>query len=138
VTASAESPLEKLRALYDEWAAGDMSRTDLFDPAVESESFGVWPEGDVSVKGREELWSQMVEWLRTWKRPLRIAPDEFIESGDRILVMIRWIGAGRGSGVAVEGEGAHLWTFRDGLAVRFDVYRDREQARRALEGGTEQ
>jgi ketosteroid isomerase-like protein len=138
VTPSAESPLEKLRALYDEWAAGDMTRADIFDPEVESESFGVWPEGDISLKGRERLWSQMSEWLRTWKRPLRIVPDEFIESGNRILVMIRWIGAGRGSGVEVEGEGAHLWTFRDGLAVRFDVYRDRDQARAVLGRGSEE
>jgi ketosteroid isomerase-like protein len=28
---------------------------------------------------------------------------------------------------------AHLWTFRDGLIVRFDVYRDRDDARAALE-----
>jgi ketosteroid isomerase-like protein len=110
-----------------------MTGADIFDPEVESTSIGVWPEGERSVKGLEELWSLMSEWLRTWKRPLRITADEFIESGDRILVMIRWQGAGRGSGAEIEGAGAHLWTFRDGLAVRFDVYRDRELARSALE-----
>lgn len=133
VTASDETPLEKLEALYEEWASGDMSRADIFDPEVESTSFGVWPGGDPSVKGREELWSLMSEWLRTWRDPMRITADEFIESGHRILVMIRWQGAGRGSGAEVEGAGAHLWTFREGRAVRFDVYRDRDQARSALE-----
>ena len=33
----------------------------------------------------------------------------------------------------MEASGAHLWTFRAGLVVRFDVYRDREDARAALE-----
>jgi ketosteroid isomerase-like protein len=127
------SPLEKLHALYEEWAAGDMTRADIFDPEVQSGTFGVMPEGDTSIRGREELASQMFEWLRTWKRPLRITAEEFIESGDRVLVLIRWQGAGRGSGAEVEGAGAHLWTFRDGRAVRFDVYRDRDQAREVLE-----
>ena len=133
MTALEGSPLEKLHALYDEWANGEMSRSDIFDPEVESESFGVWPEGDISVRGREELWTLMADWLRTWRRPLTITAEEFIQSGDRILVLILWRGAGKGSGAEVEGAGAHLWTFRDGLVVRFDVYRDRNEARSALE-----
>ena len=32
----------------------------------------------------------------------------------------------------MEASGAHLWTFRDGLVVHFDVYRDRDEARTAL------
>jgi len=48
--------------------------------------------------------------------------------------LVRWNGRGKGSGLEIEATGAHLWTFRDGLAVRFDVYRDREEAGAALEG----
>jgi ketosteroid isomerase-like protein len=129
--------LDKLQALYDEWARGEMSRSDIFDPEVECKTVGVFPEGDISVRGREELWSLMVNWLRTWRRPLTITAEEFIQSGDRILVLIRWQGAGRGSGAEVEAAGAHLWTFRDGRAVRFDVYRDRDEARTALDSGPE-
>jgi ketosteroid isomerase-like protein len=129
--------LDKLQNLYDEWARGEMNRSDIFDPDVESESFGVWPEGNKSVRGREELWSLMSGWLRTWRRPLTITAEEFIQSGDRILVLIRWKGAGRGSGAEVEAAGAHLWTFRDGRAVRFDVYRDRDEARKALDSPPE-
>jgi ketosteroid isomerase-like protein len=127
------TPLEKLHVLYGEWVRGDYSRADIFDPDVESASFGVWPEGDTTVRGREELSSLMEGWIRTWRRPLTITAEEFIQSGDRILALIRWKGTGRGSGVEVEAEGAHLWTFRDGKAVRFDVYRDRDEARAALE-----
>jgi ketosteroid isomerase-like protein len=134
MTATEGSALEKLHILYEEWEAGDMTRADIFDPEVESGTFGVMPEGDTSIRGLEKLQGLMFEWLRTWKRPLRITADDFIESGDRILVLIRWQGAGRGSGAEVEGAGAHLWTFRDGLAVRFDVYRDRDEAKAALEG----
>jgi ketosteroid isomerase-like protein len=133
MTASEGSPLEKLQALYEEWARGDMSRSEIFDPDVESASFGMWPEGDTSSRGLEELSSLMTGWLRTWRDPLTITAEDFIQSGDRILALVRWKGIGRGSGVEVEAVGAHLWTFRDGLAVRFDVYRDRDEARSALE-----
>jgi ketosteroid isomerase-like protein len=133
VTAPEGTPLEKLQLLYGEWVRGDYSRADIFDPEVESASFGVWPEGDTTVRGREELSSLMEGWIRTWRRPLTITAEEFIQSGDRILALIRWKGTGRGSGVEVEAEGAHLWTFRGGLAIRFDVYRDRDEARAALE-----
>ena len=32
----------------------------------------------------------------------------------------------------MDASGAHLWTFRDGLVVRFQVFRDRDEARAAL------
>jgi ketosteroid isomerase-like protein len=35
----------------------------------------------------------------------------------------------------MEATGAHLWTFRNGLAVRYEVYRDRDEARAALQAG---
>jgi ketosteroid isomerase-like protein len=74
-------------------------------------------------------------WLGAWERPLTIDAEEVIESGDRILVLIRWKGRGKGSGVEMEAEGAHLWTFRDGLVVKYEVYRDRHEARAALAAG---
>ena len=35
-----------------------------------------------------------------------------IESGDRVLALVRWKGHGKGSGVEMDSRGAHLWTFR--------------------------
>ena len=127
------SDLEKLEALYEEWSRGDLSSTDIFDADVESFSVGVSPEPPGEVKGQAQLGEAMANWLSAWERPLAVIPEEFVQSGDRILVLIRWKGRGRGSGVEMEAEGAHLWTFRGGLAVRFDVYRDRDEARAALQ-----
>ena len=74
----------------------------------------------------------MREWLSAWERPLTIEAENFHEAGDRILVLIHWAGKGKESGAQIEGSGAHLWTFRDGLVVRYEVYRDRDEARAAL------
>ena len=124
--------LDKLRSLYDEWARGDYSR-DIFDSETLSRMVG-WVDLDTEIRGASEIVGQMRRWLSAWEDPVVIETDEFIESGDRILVLIRWRGRGKGSGVEMEAEGAHLWTFRGGRAIGWDVYRDREEARAALRG----
>ena len=126
-------PVEKLRQLYEEWARGDYSRSDLFHPDMETETFGM---GDpIRADSYEEFVDVMRDWLSAWDRPLRIEADGFVESGDRILALVRWKGRGRGSGAEMEASGAHLWTFRGGLVIRYEIYRDRDQARAALEPG---
>ena len=122
---------EKLEALYGEWARGDYTRSDIFDPDVEMDAFGMGEP--LRASGREAVASTLGDWLSAWERPLVIELDDLVPRGNRILALVRWRGKGKGSGVEMEAGGAHLWTFRDGLVVRFDVYRDREEARAALE-----
>jgi ketosteroid isomerase-like protein len=131
---SGATDLEKLQALYRQWARGDFSHGDNFDRAMRSENIGMGEP--IRVRSYEEFVAAMREWLSAWERPLMIEAEEYIQSGDRILVLIHWRGRGKGSGAQIEGRGAHLWTFREGLAVRFDTYRDRDQARAALGGVT--
>jgi ketosteroid isomerase-like protein len=125
------SELEKLKGLYEDWARGDYSAADIFDPSVKMDTFGMGEP--LKADGVEDVASTLGAWLSAWKRPLVIDAEEFIQSGDRILAMVRWKGRGRGSGLEMEAAGAHLWTFRAGLVVRFDVYRDRDEARAVLE-----
>jgi ketosteroid isomerase-like protein len=126
-------PREKLEILYDDWVQGDYSRADIFDPEVELDSFGMGER--IRASGIEEFIVAMSGWLSAWDRPLTLEADELIGSGDRILALVRWRGRGKGSGIDVEAEGAHAWTFRDGLVIRLEVYRDRDEARAAFESG---
>jgi ketosteroid isomerase-like protein len=122
---------EKLRALYDEWAVGNFSRSDIFDPDVELESFGMGER--LTASGIDGLITSMAHWLSAWDRPLTLEAEELIGSGDRILALVRWRGRGKGSGIEMDAGGAHIWTFREGLIIRFEVYRDRDEARAALD-----
>jgi ketosteroid isomerase-like protein len=124
--------LDKLKQLYAEWGRGDYSRSEIFDPEMVMETFGL--AEPMRADGYEEFVDEMRGWLGAWDRPLTIEAEEFIESGDRILALVTWKGRGRGSGAEMEASGGHLWTFRDGLVVHYGVYRDRDEARRALEG----
>jgi ketosteroid isomerase-like protein len=125
------SDLEKLRALYEEWARGNFSRQDIWDEDAAMDTFGMGEP--MRASGRDDIAATLADWLSAWELPLRIEADDFIQSGDRILALVRWKGRGKGSGVEMEASGAHLWTFRGGLVSRFDVYRDRDEARAALD-----
>jgi ketosteroid isomerase-like protein len=125
-----DSPLDRLKVLYEEWSRGDFSR-EIFDADTVNRGVG-WLDMDVDTRGADRIRGVMREWMSAWEDPTVVEVDELIESGDRILALVRWRGRGKGSGVEVEMEGAHLWTFREGRVLRFDVYRDRDQARAAL------
>ncbi len=71
-------------------------------------------------------------WLQMWERPFVIEATELVEQGGRYVVDVRWHGRSKAGGAAVESRNTHLWTFRDGLAVRFEVHSDRERALAAL------
>jgi ketosteroid isomerase-like protein len=124
-------PLEKLEALYDDWSRGDFSgHAELFHPEMKAETIGM---GEPIRSGSyDEFIDNMREWLSTWERPLTIEAEDFIQVGDRILVLVHWTGRGKGSGAEIEGRGAHLWIFRDGLVVGHETYRDRDEASAAL------
>jgi ketosteroid isomerase-like protein len=58
-------------------------------------------------------------------------PIDLIGVGsDRVVVVLRMHGRGRGSGVPVEEEIAHLWTIEDGKAVAMQVYSHAQDALR--------
>jgi hypothetical protein len=50
----------------------------------------------------------------------RWEPTRFMEKDDQLAVLGRFHALGRGSGVEVEREFAHLWTFRGEKVIRFD------------------
>jgi uncharacterized protein len=103
-----EVPLE----LLDPEIEWDMSDR-VFNPAVYHGHEGVRRFAQEA----REVWE---EW--------RSEPEKFFDAGDQVVVFIRVLARGRGSGAPAEDRSAGLWTLRDGKAVRFKLYRDRTQA----------
>jgi ketosteroid isomerase-like protein len=127
-------PVEKLRQLYEDWGRGDFSgHAEIFDSEMTTETFGMGEP--MRADTYEGFLDAMRNWLGAWERPLKLEAEEFLTSGDRIMALIHWSGRGKGSGVPLEARGAHVWTFRKGLVVRIEVYRDRDEARAAFEAG---
>jgi ketosteroid isomerase-like protein len=76
----------------------------------------------------------MADWSRDMAdvfEEMRPELHDLIRAGeDRVLVILTLAFRGRGSGVVQDLRLGHLWTFQDGLAVRFESFPESE-ARRA-------
>jgi ketosteroid isomerase-like protein len=61
----------------------------------------------------------MASWLRTWDS-FAVDAEEFIESDDRIIVLVHLRARPRGGSAEVESRQADIYTFRDGKIVRIE------------------
>jgi hypothetical protein len=65
--------------------------------------------------------------------PIHFEPERFFDVDDeRVLVFVRVSATGQKSGVPVELAGAHEFTIRSDLVVRFKAYASRDQALKAV------
>jgi ketosteroid isomerase-like protein len=131
----ADPNVEALKPVYEEWGRGDWSSRfeTLFAPDYEwgwSDDFGLGapsrdPDMDSGTKS-----ARLLEWLSTWK-DWSCEAEDYLANGDKVLVLCRYSGIAKGSGVPVDVVGAHVWTMDDGIAKRLEVFSDRERAREA-------
>jgi ketosteroid isomerase-like protein len=63
---------------------------------------------------------------------LRVETIELREDGDRVLHAMHQYARAGGSEAEIEGDLYMVWWFRDGKAVRMEMYNTREQAEAAL------
>jgi ketosteroid isomerase-like protein len=60
-------------------------------------------------------------------------PDEYLDAGDRVVVLGRLRGRARQTGREFEARFAHVWDFEDGVAVTFESIVDSAPVLAALE-----
>jgi len=62
-----------------------------------------------------------------------VEPEEFtVAPTGEIVVLVHARGRGRGSGMQIDNHIAHVWTFREGRAVRTVVYEEPDEALEAV------
>jgi ketosteroid isomerase-like protein len=47
-------------------------------------------------------------------------PDEYLDAGERVVVLGRMLGRARATGTEFEARFAHVWDFQDGVVATFD------------------
>ncbi|HEX3562376.1 MAG TPA: hypothetical protein VHU24_06025, partial [Solirubrobacterales bacterium] len=67
------------------------------------------------------------EDLEAWEER-RLEPEEFIDAGDEVVVLMHEYRRGRGSGVELESDTAVVFAVRDGRVARIQGYMDRNAA----------
>jgi uncharacterized protein len=128
------TPTELVKDLYEAINAHDFEAGfALLDPDFE------WFEPEHTlIAGRHQGHEAIREALETQLEvfdEFAIEPEAFHEHGDRVAVPVKQTARGGASGIEVEIRIGHLWTVRDGKAVRLEVFPAREDARKAAEGG---
>jgi len=120
--------VELVRRCYEVWNSRDWSQVpDLIDPKAEFDlSRNVFnPDVYRGQAGLERLTRTVDD---VWD-DLVLAPTEFIDAGNDVVVGVTVRGRGRESGVEVHMELFSVWTLRDAKVVRMrGGYRDRAEA----------
>jgi ketosteroid isomerase-like protein len=121
--------VEALRRLFE--LVGDGENPDALYALLDPEVVFVIPAGDLEggeYRGHDGVRRYFRRWAGTWEtwhfRPKRF---EVIDE-HRVAVDLFQRGRGKGSGVEVENRPGQLWTFRDGVVVRWENFASFEEA----------
>jgi ketosteroid isomerase-like protein len=90
---------------------------------------------DIPEQGKYRGHEGFSRWIEDWDAPWAewsLEPEEFIDAGDRVVVIVHLKATGRASGVQVERDDGLVYELRDGKTVRIDYFNDRTQALEAV------
>jgi ketosteroid isomerase-like protein len=71
------------------------------------------------------------EMDEVWEEFL-ITPEQMIDAGETVVVIESLRSRGRGSGVETRSRSASVWTVRDGQVIKMAMYRDPQEALKAV------
>ena len=118
--------VDRTREGYLQWKAERSFDPSLIDPEIE------WLF--IAIDGSKESYrgiDGLNKWLgfmrETWE-DLWWEPERMIDAGDLVVAFVTAHVRGRGSGIELEVPLGNLWTFRDGRAVRFEMFMEPNEA----------
>jgi uncharacterized protein len=116
---------------YEAWNRRDQDvLVELLDPEMEWEpGFGA-PEAGLH-HGAEGFRQFVESWIESFDE-FRIEPEVVVQDRDVAILIARQTGHGRGSGIPIEARVIHVWTVRDGRAVRWWSPRTLDEALASL------
>src|SRR4051812_28308723 len=116
-----------LQRALEAWSSGDLDTAlTLIDPEIVWVNSGVIPGLSTEYRGLDGVRQFWRDWRDAWEE-LVIVPGEAVEGAASILVLGRFDGVGR-AGLKVSRRFAQVYTFRDGLLLRFKSYPTWEEA----------
>ena len=122
------SNAELLAPIHEEWGRGNWRlRFDLYHPDMEWGWSDEFPGLGGVYKDTRNPNPRLRAWLSEWEN-WRAQAEDYLEFGDHVVVLARYHGQGRGSGVEIHQEGAHVFELRDGKIVRMEIFASREKA----------
>ena len=120
--------VEIIRRGYEHWVATG----ELLAPAdlVWDVSHLGWPDQQI-YRGREGADQFNAEWAGAWD-DWELEPEDYVDAGERVVVIINQRGRSKGSGIPLEMRFAQVWTLRDGRGIRMEMYASVDEALEAV------
>jgi hypothetical protein len=118
-----ESNVEVIRRFYDIVARGDINAVlDLLDPGVEWKAPESLPWGGTfrGHDGFREFFAKVVDQPVEFRREVQ----EYLQAGDRVVVLLRLFGRPTGGDTEFEVPEIHVWSLRDGKIVGLEAIFD--------------
>ncbi|HEX6584409.1 MAG TPA: nuclear transport factor 2 family protein [Thermoleophilaceae bacterium] len=117
-----------LRPIYEEWGRGNWRPNfEVYDPHMEWGWSDEFPGLAGVYEDHENPNPRLRAWLNEWE-DWRAEPEEYLEVGNHVVVLAIYHGRGRGSGIELHQQGAHVFEFRDGKVMRLEIFANREKA----------
>ena len=126
--------VEIVRRIYAGWAVNDPEVMSLLDPMIEihPDPRSAWPGIEPVYHGHDGFGRYLASILDAFAE-YRAEPEDLLDAADQVVTLAIERGRGKQSGVPVMiGYTAHIWTLRDGRAIRLDVNWDRDDALKAV------
>jgi ketosteroid isomerase-like protein len=112
--------VETLKRAFDAFASGDLETVfGLIDPAFEINDRVI---GSPSARGPEALVANAAE-VREAMGDVSWEPREMVDLDDRVVVKVHVAGVGQHTSLPIEDDVGHIYTLRDGRAVKLDIFR---------------
>ena len=90
---------------------------------------GMYLDAERSYRGKEGWASFWQDFAQVWEEwHFDEEAFEFLDAGDRVVVLARAVGIGRESGIEITQDEAHVWTVRQGKMLSATAYLDRAKA----------
>jgi ketosteroid isomerase-like protein len=120
--------VELVRRVYEADARRDPAAAlELLDPEIEIEYRGQLIDKDATYQGHagaRQLMESILENFDEW----HVEVEEYIDHEDQVVVALHQRATGRASGVPLDSHVGQVWTLRDGKAVRWRIYRSKQEA----------
>ncbi len=85
-----------------------------------------WPDQQIytGCDGAEQF---NAEWAAAWD-DWELEAQEYVDAGERVVVILNQRGRSKATGIPVDMRFAQVWTFRDGQAIRMQMYASVDEA----------
>ena len=116
----------RLQGLYEAFGRGDIPTVlAAMDPNMEWDEPQApgYPSGGVH-RGPQAVANEVFGTIPTYYEEFAAAAQEFIDAGDRVIVLGEFQGKGKASGTPFRAPFVQISTFRDGKWIRFQDYTD--------------